>query len=128
MKLILDTHMFLWAIAEPDRIPKNRRSIIESRANRVYVSAISVAEIMIKASIGKLDFEFDPVEQVAQAGFEPLEFTARDASRLRCLPFHHRDPFDRMLISQSIERKIPILTQDPTFERYECKLVGTAHA
>ncbi len=122
MKLLLDTHLFLWAIAEPDRIPREQRLRVESQANVVYVSSISVAEIMIKASIGKLAVDFDPVEQIAEAGFEPLAFTARDALRLKALPFHHRDPFDRMLISQSLETGIPILTHDAAFGRYDCHL------
>ncbi len=113
MKLLLDTHTFLWAISEPDRIPERQRSHIISLANIVYVSAVNVAEIMIKASIGKLQFEFDPNEQIIEAGFEALDFSGRDAIRLRELPFHHRDPFDRMLISQAIERNLYVVTQDP---------------
>ena len=92
-------------------------------ANIVYVSSISVAEIMIKASIGKLDVDFDPNEEITRAGFEVLDFTGRDAARLKTLPFHHRDPFDRMLISQSLETGIPILTQDPWFSQYDCRLL-----
>lgn len=122
MKLLLDTHLFLWAIAEPERLPREHRLKVESRANVVYVSSISVAEIMIKASIGKLAVNFDPVEQISEAGFEPLAFTGRDALRLMSLPFHHRDPFDRMLISQSMETDIPILTEDAMFGRYDCRL------
>ena len=96
---------------------------VESLANIVYVSSISVAEIMIKTSIGKLDADFDPNEQIDKAGFTPLDFTGRDAARLKDLPFHHRDPFDRMLIAQSLETGIPILTQDASFARYDCSLL-----
>ena len=121
MKILLDTHMFLWAISEPGRIPPESRRKVESLANIVCVSSISIAEVMIKASIGKLAVDFDPCEQVARAGFEPLDFTGRDALRLQSLPFHHRDPFDRMLISQSLETGIPILTRDPVFSCYDCR-------
>lgn len=123
MKILLDTHIFLWAISAPDHIPPDERWKVESLANTVCVSSISIAEIMIKASIGKLTVDFDPCEQVLRAGFEPLDFTGRDALRLKSLPFHHRDPFDRMLISQSMETGIPILTKDPVFRCYECRLV-----
>ncbi len=123
MKLLLDTHTFLWAISEPDRIPERQRSQITSLANIVYVSAVSVAEIMLKASIGKLQFDLDPNEQIIEAGFESLDFSGRDAIRLRELPFLHRDPFDRMLISQAIERNISVVTQDPEFKQYGCRLV-----
>jgi PIN domain nuclease of toxin-antitoxin system len=123
MRILLDTHVFLWAISDPDRIPAGPRRKVESVANTVFVSSISIAEIMIKASLGKLEVDFDPNEQVEAAGFEPLDFTGRDAARLKTLPFHHRDPFDRMLISQSIEVGIPILTQDPVFACYHCRIV-----
>jgi PIN domain nuclease of toxin-antitoxin system len=123
MKIILDTHMFLWAISDPARIPRKHRTKIESQANIVYVSAVSVAEIMIKASIGKLDVDFDPNEELVKAGFTAMDFTGNDAARLKDLPFHHRDPFDRMLISQGLERGIPILTQDTAFNLYDCRLL-----
>lgn len=123
MKILMDTHIFLWAISDPDRIPTEARRKVESLANIVFVSSISIAEIMIKASAGKLDVDFDPNEQVTKAGFEPLDFTGRDAARLKTLPFHHRDPFDRMLISQSLETGIPVLTSDSIFNSYDCRLV-----
>ncbi len=123
MKLLLDTHTFLWAISDPERIPEPQLGHITSLANSVYVSAVSVAELMIKASIGKLCIDFDPTEQILAAGFEPLDFSGRDALRLRELPFYHRDPFDRMLISQALERHLSVVTQDPAFKRYGCRLV-----
>ena len=123
MKLLLDTHTFLWAISDQARIPDAQRDQIESLANIVYVSAVSVAEIMIKASIGKLHVDFNPNEQIIEAGFEPLDFSGRDAIRLGTLPFHHRDPFDRMLISQALERRLRLVTQDAAFKRYDCRLV-----
>jgi PIN domain nuclease of toxin-antitoxin system len=122
VKLLLDTHIFLWFISEPDRIVADQRRQIESLANTIYVSAISVAEIAIKASLGKLAVTFDPNEEIRAAGFEPLHFTGQDAARLQTLPFHHRDPFDRMLISQGLETHIPIVTQDPAFRLYGCQL------
>jgi PIN domain nuclease of toxin-antitoxin system len=123
VKLLLDTHTFLWAISDPARIPAAQRDHIESVANIVYVSAVSVAEIMIKASIGKLRVDFDPNEQIIEAGFEPLDFSGRDAMRLGSLPFHHRDPFDRMLISQALERRLRVVTQDPAFKQYDCRVI-----
>ena len=123
MKLLLDTHTFLWAISDPNRIPERQRDHIASLANIVHVSSVSVAEIMIKASIGKLNVDFDPNEQIAEAGFTPLEYSGRDAFRLRDLPFHHRDPFDRMLIAQALERQLSIVTQDPAFKHYDCRLI-----
>jgi PIN domain nuclease of toxin-antitoxin system len=123
MKLLLDTHTFLLAISDPARIPAAQRDQIESLANTVYVSVVSVAEIMIKASIGKLRVDFDPNEQIIEAGFEPLDFSGRDAIRLGNLPFHHRDPFDRMLISQALERHLRVVTQDSAFKHYDCRVI-----
>jgi PIN domain nuclease of toxin-antitoxin system len=123
MNLLLDTHTFLWAISEPNRIPARQREEITQLANTVYVSAVSVAEIMIKVSIGKMEFPFDVNEQIDEAGFLPLDFSGHDATRLRDLPFHHRDPFDRMLIAQALERNLLIVTQDEAFSHYSCQLV-----
>jgi len=122
MRLLLDTHMFLWAISAPDRIPERQLDQIKQLSNIVYVSAITVAEIMIKVSIGKMDFPFDVNEQIDEAGFLALDFSGRDAIRLRELPYHHRDPFDRMLISQALERDLMIVTQDQAFRMYPCRV------
>ena len=78
---------------------------------------------MIKSSIGKLKMEYDPLEYVEKSGFEFLDYTSRDAVLLKDLPFHHRDPFDRMLIIQSIANKYPIVTNDEKFTPYNCKVI-----
>ena len=123
MKLILDTHIFLWSLSDPDRIHPDRRTEIETRANTVFLSSVSVAEMMIKASIGKLDVPFDPLQMAEQSGFSLLSFRSEDALLLRDLPFHHRDPFDRMLIAQSMANQFPIVTDDRRFQAYDCRLV-----
>lgn len=123
MKILLDTHVFLWALSTPKRIPQPKRAELESLSNIVYVSSVSIAELMIKASLGKLTADFDPVEMVDKCGFEPLSFRVEDAVMLKDLPFHHRDPFDRMLIAQSLATQYPILTEDEKFRAYGCKLV-----
>jgi PIN domain nuclease of toxin-antitoxin system len=123
VKILLDTHIFLWALAEPERIASARRMELESLANVIYVSSISIAEIMIKASIGKLDVQFNPVDEAKICGFELLDFRGEDALVLGPLPFHHRDPFDRMLIAQSLGNRIPIMTDDAAFSSYDCKLI-----
>ena len=123
MKILIDTHIFLWALSEPVRITAKRRAELESKANVVYVSAISIAEIMIKASIGKINVQFDPVAEAARAGFELLDFTGQDALRLGSLPFHHRDPFDRMLIAQGLKPGSAIMTDDVKFKPYGVRLI-----
>jgi PIN domain nuclease of toxin-antitoxin system len=122
MKILLDTHIFLWAISAPDKLPDKWQFELESQANLVYFSAISVAEIMFKSSIGKLNVQFDPIDIAVKSGFELLDFTAHDALLLKDMPFHHRDPFDRMLIAQGMQNRMSLMTDDSKFRLYKCRL------
>lgn len=92
MKIIIDTHIFLWALAEPEKIDKKARKELESLSNTIYVSSMTVAELMIKASLKKLEITFDPLEMIEKSGFEVLDFNGRDALRLKDMPFYHKDP------------------------------------
>ena len=121
MKLLLDTHIFLWALSEPNRLTQKQVIAMEDPTNTVYVSSISITEIAIKASLGKLELVFDPLDAAERSGFEMLDFSAKDALLLKDLPFHHRDPFDRMLIAQAISRKLMIATQDSIIDQYDCR-------
>ena len=94
---------------------------MEDPTNTVYVSSISITEIAIKASLGKLELVFDPLDAAERSGFEMLDFSAKDALILKDLPFHHRDPFDQMLITQAISRKLIIATQDSIIDQYDCR-------
>ncbi|XCN74141.1 MAG: type II toxin-antitoxin system VapC family toxin [Candidatus Electrothrix aestuarii] len=123
MKLLIDTHIFLWALADPSRINDDKRAELETLANTIYVSSVSIAEIMIKSSIGKLKVEYDPVEMVRQSGFELLDFRGQEALLLKNMPFHHKDPFDRMLIAQSIANGYYLMTEDSKFSAYDCRLL-----
>jgi PIN domain nuclease of toxin-antitoxin system len=123
LRVIVDTHIYLWALAAPERLATGQRMELESLANTIYVSSISIAEIMIKASLGKLEFDFDPIASTEEMGFQPLNFSAADAVLLKKLPFHHRDPFDRMLIAQSIAQKTRIMSDDANFTMYDCDLI-----
>ena len=123
MNILIDTHIFLWALSAPSKINVQKRAELETLSNTVYVSSITIAEVMIKASIGKLKIDFDPVDLAEQSGFELLDFSGRDALQLQTMPFHHKDPFDRMLIAQSITHKCHIMTDDKKFSLYECRLL-----
>jgi len=123
MNIIVDTHIFLWALSSPSRINHRKRVELETAANTVYVSSVSIVEIMIKASLGKLPIDFDPVEMAERSGFDLLDFSGRDALPLKDMPFHHQDPFDRMLIAQGISRNYSIMTNDAKFSLYPCKLL-----
>lgn len=123
MRIIIDTHIFLWAISEPSKLNKKQREEIETAANIIYVSSVSITELMIKASIGKLVVNFDPIAIAKESGFELLDFSAEDALALKDLPFHHRDPFDRMLVSQAVNRKYALMTDDGKLSQYDCRLI-----
>ena len=120
MKLLLDTHIFLWALSEPNRLSSKQVIAMEDPTNTVYVSSISITEIVIQVSLGKLELVFDPLDAAERSGFEMLDFSAKDALLLKDLPLHHRDPFDRMLIAQAISRKLMIATQDSIIDQYDC--------
>ena len=123
MKLLLDTHIFLWALSENNRLSKKQIFAMEDPMNTVYVSSIVIAEIVIKASLGKLELGFDPIDAMEISGFETLDFSAKDALLLKDLPFHYRDPFDRMQITQAISRKLIIATQDSIIGQYDCQIL-----
>ena len=91
--------------------------------NTVYVRSIVIAEIVIKASLGKLELGFDLIDAMEISGFETLDFLATDALLLKDLPFHYRDSFDRMQIAQAISRKLIIATQDSIIGQYDCQIL-----
>lgn len=123
MNIIVDTHIFLWALCTPGRINVARRSALEDLSNTIYVSAVTIAELMIKASIGKIEIDFNPLDIAKESGFALLDFSAEAALLLKEMPFHHRDPFDRMLIAQSMAADFPIMTDDPKITLYSCRVI-----
>ena len=123
MKLLLDTHILLHALTDPERLTPRRRESIENPANAVFVSAVSIAEIGIKVSIGKLRVDVDLLPSVDEAGFEWLDFSPREAMQLASLPLHHRDPFDRMLVVQSRINGLTLVTDDSKIADYDCRIL-----
>ncbi|WP_299876928.1 type II toxin-antitoxin system VapC family toxin [uncultured Cocleimonas sp.] len=123
MRIIIDTYIFLWAISDPSKLDDKQRLEIETAANIIYVSSVSITELMIKASIGKLVVNYDPIAIAKESGFELLDFSAEDALALKELPFHHKDPFDRMLVSQALNRKYALMTDDGKMSQYDCRLI-----
>jgi PIN domain nuclease of toxin-antitoxin system len=118
MRLLLDTHIFLWAVAGSALLKPPARRLIES-AEEVYVSAASIWEVAIKARLGKI--EADPNELAAAieaSGFLELPITARHAAGVSQLELHHHDPFDRLLIAQALAEPLKLLTADELLARY----------
>jgi len=122
MKLLLDTHVLIWSATDPDHLPRDVRREIEDGTNDLLVSVVSAWEIAIKQSIGKLDLarpaeEWFP-EVVRRTGFKVVEPRMAAALRVRTLPWHHKDPFDRFLIAKAIEDGYTIITHDRIFADY----------
>lgn len=122
MRLLLDTHAFLWWLAGSRRLSRTARSAIGDDANDVAVSAASAWEIATKHRLGKLPeadaVALDVAGGIASQGFEELGITVDDAERAGRLPGLHRDPFDRVLIAQALSRRLVIASIDPVFDRY----------
>ena len=129
MRLLLDTHVLLWALGDPARLDHTTRDLLEDAAHHVLFSAASIWEVAIKASLGRTDFTARP-ERVARearaTGFVELPVTAEVAARVADLPRHHRDPFDRLLVAQAMAEPALLYTADPTLARYSelVRLVG----
>jgi PIN domain nuclease of toxin-antitoxin system len=123
-RLLLDTHAFLWFITDDDRLTtRDRHAIID--ADHALVSIASCWEIAIKASLGKLTLSAPPdrllAEQLAENSFDLLHIDLAHISRVAALPWHHRDPFDRLLVAQALDEKVPIASSDPIFKTYGVK-------
>lgn len=121
MRLLLDTHVLLWALVSPERIPARIRRRLESPEHEVFFSAASIWEIAIKVQIGRMVLPM-PLEEVAtaavQSGFEELPIHAGHAAATVHLPLHHRDPFDRLLIAQALYEPARLLTADRKLAPY----------
>lgn len=121
MKLLLDTHLLLWGVSEPERLPTAARAMIEDPAHQLFFSAASLWEIAIKRALGRPDFRADPAllrRGLLDNGYTELAITGRHAVTVAGLPALHKDPFDRMLIAQAMADGLLLLTGDPTVVRY----------
>jgi PIN domain nuclease of toxin-antitoxin system len=127
MKYLLDTHAFLWFAEDNMRLSKTAKEIIADYRNNIYLSSASVWEISIKISIGKLKLKKDLnkfiSENIIQYGFTPIAVTIPHTIEIAKLPEIHKDPFDRILIAQSIVEKIQIITSDKYINKYNIKTV-----
>jgi PIN domain nuclease of toxin-antitoxin system len=121
MRFLLDTHLLLWSAARSRRLPKAARLLLEDPANEVFFSAASLWEIAVKSSLRKEDFDVDVAvlrPALAEMGFEELPVSGAHAERLASLPPLHKDPFDRMLVAQSLAEPLVLLTNDVALGEY----------
>jgi PIN domain nuclease of toxin-antitoxin system len=125
MNLLLDTHTFIWFIMGSPNLSAYARALIEEVANEKFLSVASLWEIAIKLSIGKLTLSapFDVLvpQQLSLNGFELLNIEIDHAAVVAALPFHHRDPFDRLLIAQAMVENMPVVSIDTVFDAYPVK-------
>ena len=125
MRLLLDTHAFLWWVQDARELSKKARAAIADPTNECLLSLASCWEMAIKVSLRKLELpgvieRFIP-EQLAINGFRPLEISFRHIARVAALAFHHRDPFDRLLVAQATEDGLTLVSADPVFRKYGVK-------
>ena len=123
MKYLLDTHILLWAAV--DGLPKPARKYF-SEENELYFSPASIWEIVVKRALNRNDFQIDPKAfhaNLLKAGYKELPVTAKHALALESLPEIHKDPFDRILLSQAISEQMPFVTADREIAKYPYKIV-----
>ena len=118
MRVLLDTHIFLWVANESPRLNAEARRCLEE-ADAVYISSATIWEIAIKTRIGKITDDPDKmIYAIGASGFEELSVSVHHAAAVAKLPLHHRDPFDRLLIAQAITEEMRLLTADPQLKAY----------
>jgi PIN domain nuclease of toxin-antitoxin system len=122
MRLLLDTHTFIWYVTDNPRLSTHVKLLIEDENNEKLVSIASIWEMAIKHSIGRLNFSLPFIEFVGQqltvSNIGLLEINLQHIEVVASLPLHHRDPFDRLIIAQSMAEQIPILSVDAIFDAY----------
>jgi PIN domain nuclease of toxin-antitoxin system len=126
MIYLIDTHILIWLFGKSNNLPKNIFELLKNKKNKIYVSAVSIWEIAIKVSIGKLKFPFEITNIINEIGIlniSILDITSEHLINVAALPFHHKDPFDRLIISQSIIENIPIISSDNIFSKYDIEII-----
>ena len=128
MKVLVDTHVFLWAYASPGRLNPGAHSLLVNESVEKYFSAASAWEIAIKWAKGSLDLPDHPATfvplKVAQAGMHNLSITLQDVLKVSELPTIHNDPFDRLLIAQALRNDAKIMTMDKIIASYDVEVIA----
>jgi PIN domain nuclease of toxin-antitoxin system len=121
MRLLLDTHVLIWAFSDPARISDAWRDAITDRNNEIFYSAASIWEVAIKTSLRRADFVIDAdelIDEAAATGFREMPVAARIAAHVQRLPRIHGDPFDRLLVAQALAEPCILLTANRTLQAY----------
>ena len=127
MRILLDTHIFIWWDSDPEQLSSTARAFCDDSANALVLSVVSVWEMQIKQQLGKLKLRLPLTEliegQQQTNGIEVLPVTLNHVLALENLPLHHKDPFDRLLIAQALVEDMSLLSADPAFGKYNIKLL-----
>ncbi len=127
MRVLVDTHVFLWWVEGDRALPAKARAALANQENECLISIVSAWELAIKAGLGKLKLTLPVqryvVEHIAANGFRMLDIRMAHVGRVETLASHHGDPFDRLLIAQALEEEIPVVTADPVFRKYGVKRI-----
>ena len=126
MKALLDTHAFLWAISGNEKLSRRAAEVFAGPSD-LWLSVASIWEVLIKVQIGRMSLPKPAgpyvVKRLAENRIETLPISRDHVLRIEALPMHHNDPFDRILIAQSMEEKLPLVSSDTVFERYGVQLI-----
>jgi PIN domain nuclease of toxin-antitoxin system len=124
VKLLLDTHIYLWWLATPTMMADEARIAIANPRNHVFVSSVSIIEIAIKQANGKLKTEEAPETMLESCRFHEMPLTVAHAAALRNLPPIHKDPFDRLLAAQALTEGMTLVTRDPVLRQYAVPIIA----
>lgn len=119
MNLLLDAHALLWALHDPGKLRAEAAEAIRDPGRAVFYSAASVWELELKAAVGKLELPDDWLSAAKKSGFLELPVKAAEASDSARLAWHHRDPFDRVIVAQALEHGLCVATRDPIISKYD---------
>lgn len=119
MRTLLDTQILIWSLIEPDRIEKRIKSLVDRQDNSIFVSCISIFEIEQKKQLGKLKFDYEFKTMIDDGAFEILDLKFEHVNQIKTLPLIHRDPFDRLIIAQSMVENMPLITSDKHIHQYD---------
>ena len=118
MRILLDTHLVIWALSEPNKLSDEAKNLIND-ADQLFVSSASIWEMAIKASLGKLEADLDAITaELNKLGILELAISWQHAKQVKLLPHHHRDPFDRLIVSQAMCEPLVLLTHDKILAKY----------
>jgi PIN domain nuclease of toxin-antitoxin system len=126
MNLLIDTHVFLWWDSQPEKIPNRALSALEDPDNTIWLSLVSIWEVQIKTQLGKLTIHqpLDSlVQQQQQNGIQLLPIKLNHILAIQPLPYYHKDPFDRLLIAQSIAENLTCVSADSVFKQYNIPIL-----